>query len=192
LPAAVALSDAISNPTAPGVGSYLMGWDAVQWKRLLQINGLLRIAGGSSFTADGQTALTGFPDAAGTGRALGAAPFLYNGATFDKARTTAIIKPIAPTAVTAATGITVWTPTSAKKFRLLGWALSVTVAGEIIFGDNAVGTVIARTGLLPAAIAQQAPPNLGNGFLSAAANNVLKLDVTVSATVQGFVFGTEE
>jgi len=28
LPAAVALSDALANPTAPQVGSHLLGWDA--------------------------------------------------------------------------------------------------------------------------------------------------------------------
>lgn len=33
LPAAVALSDALSNPTAPAVGSYGLRWDGTQWTR---------------------------------------------------------------------------------------------------------------------------------------------------------------
>jgi hypothetical protein len=101
------------------------------------------------------------------------------------------IKVIAPTAVTAGTRITVWTPAAGKRFRLMGYVLSTTVAGEIIFGDNAVGTVIMRTGLLAANNAHESPP-MGEGVGGGAVNNVLKLDVTVSGTVQGMVFGTED
>jgi hypothetical protein len=33
---------------------------------------------------------------------------------------------------------------------------------------------------------------MGNGQLSAAANNVLKIDVSVNSTLTGYLFGTEE
>lgn len=34
LPAAVALSDTLANPTAPAVGAHLLGWDGTQWVRV--------------------------------------------------------------------------------------------------------------------------------------------------------------
>jgi hypothetical protein len=127
----------------------------------------------------------------GSGQALAVHPALYNGATLDRQRTPNVFKPIAPTAVAAGTGITIWTPAAGKKVRLMGYCLSVTVAADVIFGDNAVGTVIFRTGILAANNAHEAP-SLGNGVLSSAANNVLKLDVSASGTVQGVCWGTEE
>lgn len=118
--------------------------------------------------------------------------YVYNGASWDRLRTPNVIKTVAAVAITAGTGATIWTPTAGKKFRLMGWALSVSAGASLIFGDNAVATVILRSELLAAAGISQNPPGFGNGFLSAAANNVLKLDVTANATVSGFVFGTEE
>lgn len=38
LPAAAALSDAFANPTAPAVGSFLMGFDGTDWERLRVTN----------------------------------------------------------------------------------------------------------------------------------------------------------
>jgi hypothetical protein len=74
----------------------------------------------------------------------------------------------------------------------MGFAISSSVAGVLIFGDNAVGTVIARSPALAAAgIAQAGAGDLGNGILSAAANNVLKLDGP-TGNVAGMVWGTEE
>lgn len=42
LPAAAALADATSNPTVPGVGAYLLGWNTSKWDRLISsiTNGL--------------------------------------------------------------------------------------------------------------------------------------------------------
>ena len=44
-----------------------------------------------------------------------------------------------------------------KKFRLMGWSFSSSAAATLIFGDNAVGTVILRTELLAA---DRDPPRL--------------------------------
>jgi hypothetical protein len=116
---------------------------------------------------------------------------LYNGAFWDRLRTPVIWKDVNAVAVVAGTGFTAWTPGAGKKFRLMGYALSSSAAAAIIFGDNAVGAVLHRTPLLAAAGVFAGPP-MGNGQLSAAANNVLKIDVSVNSTLTGYLFGTEE
>ena len=94
--------------------------------------------------------------------------------------------------VTAGTPVTVWTPASGKKVRLLGWFLSSSAAAALEIQDSgAGGTVIAQTPLLAAAGAHDAP-YLGEGLLLAAADNTLDLDVTANSTVSGMVFGVEE
>jgi hypothetical protein len=122
-----------------------------------------------------------------------AVAMLYNGASWDRERVPTVFKPFASTAITAGTGITLWTPAGGKKFRLMGWVISSDVAAQLIFGDNAIGTVIARTAkLVAASIAAKGKGDIGNGILSAAANNVLKLDTTATGNVAGIVWGTEE
>jgi hypothetical protein len=64
LPAAAALGDTDGNPTAPAVGSFLMGWDTSQWTRLRTTIG------------DGSVA-TGI---------LNVVPMVYNGTTYDRLR----------------------------------------------------------------------------------------------------------
>ena len=118
--------------------------------------------------------------------------FVDSTASSSSPRTANVIKTVAAVAITAGTGATIWTPTAGTKFRLMGWSLSSSAAAALIFGDNVVGTVILRSELLAAAGISQSAPGFGNGFLSAAANNVLKLDVTATSTVSGYVFGTEE
>lgn len=91
------------------------------------------------------------------------------------------------TAITAATPADVWTPASGKKFVLLGWSLSCSVAAAIIFKDGA--TQILRTPKVAANTPTDSPPDFE--FPSAAKNNVLKIDVSDNATVSGFLFGME-
>jgi hypothetical protein len=106
-------------------------------------------------------------------------------------RTPAVFKHFASTAITAGAGMTVWTPASGKKFRLMGYCISSSVAGQLIFGDNAVGTVIARSPAVAAAGIAQDGGSWGNGILSAAKDNVLKLDGP-TGNVAGMVWGIEE
>lgn len=105
------------------------------------------------------------------------------------ARGPLITKLIAGVAVTAGTPANVWTPTAGSRFRLCGWDVGLSVAGAVIFKDNA--TEVARTGQMAAGTARSAPP-LGEGILSAVADQVLTVDVTASGTVHGFVWGFEE
>ena len=101
-------------------------------------------------------------------------------------------KMIDANAITAGTEETVWTPQSGSKIRLLGWCLSASAATAIEFQDSAAsGTVIAQTPLLAAA-GGHTSPDLGDGIVRAAADGVLKLDVTGNSTVSGMVWGIEE
>lgn len=92
-------------------------------------------------------------------------------------------------AITHATPVDVYTPTSGKKWRILGYNISTTVAGAIQFEDT-TGNEVLRTPLLLAA-APFASGDMGNGLPSAAANNHLFLDVTVTGAVTGWI-GIEE
>jgi hypothetical protein len=153
----------------------------VNWKQIAGTD----LAAPAADNADALAAV-----AAGVMRML-VANLLYNGATFDRERTPSVFKPFASTAITAGTGTTIWTPAAGKKFRLMGYAISSSVAGQLIFGDNAVGTVIARSPAVAAAGIATDGGSWRNGILSAAANNVLKLDGP-TGNVAGMVWGTEE
>jgi hypothetical protein len=87
--------------------------------------------------------------------------------------------------------VAVWTPASGKKYRLLGWMLSLSVAGEVIFKETTGGSEFLRTPAMAAGAGLASPP-LGLGIPATAANDALAIDVSASGTVNGFVFGTEE
>jgi hypothetical protein len=146
--------------------------------------------------ADGTVAIGSLYGSAGggdgrndTGLVAAAYGLLFNGTSFDRARTPNVFKTVAAVAVTAGTPQTVWTPGAGKKFRLLGFMLSLTVAGSVILKDS--GSELIRTGLLAAGVGIASPP-MGNGILSALANNVLQVDASATGSVSGYVFGTEE
>ena len=107
----------------------------------------------------------------------------------EQLRFVKVTKDVNGVAVTAGTPVTIWTPAAGKKFRLLRWDLSLSVAGQIIFNDNA--TLMFRTSALVANTGRQSGLD-ANGFLSATANNPLKIDVSASGTVNGWVAGCEE
>lgn len=112
---------------------------------------------------------------------------LYNGATWDRARTPTVFKVVALSAATAET--TIWTPATGKKFRLMGFILTPGAASTLTFKDNTGGTtVFAARGTTD----QPVVVNIGNGILSGAVNRVLTVTRGTSATLDGVVFGTEE
>ena len=158
-----------------------------QWYSL---RGALVIAAHAASGADGQSTVINLLDAAdGSAYLLGTLPHLFTGAGEDRERTPNVFKSIASTSVTAGSPVAGWTPASGKKFRLMGYALSLSVAGSVVLQDATTEKI--RTPLMPAGIGQPSPA-MGNGILSAAANNSLNLDVTATGTVSGFLFGTEE
>lgn len=102
-----------------------------------------------------------------------------------------VFKPL--TAVAIGAELTIWTPAAGKKFRITGWELSVgTAAGNVSLKDNTAGTTILVLPKAPLDTVFTNPPNMGNGILSAAANNVLTATGIATATLSGTIFGTEE
>jgi hypothetical protein len=114
----------------------------------------------------------------------------YNGATGDLVRVQSIRKDVATVAI--GTIATVWTPTSGKKFRLMGGSISVSAACSVLFENNAAGAgnFIWRTPKLAA----DTPYNfdLGNGFLSPTIDHVLKATSSAAANLIGTLYGVEE
>lgn len=115
--------------------------------------------------------------------------YQFNGATWDRLRTPKVFTSL--NAVSVASEVTIWTPTAGKKFRLMGFCITQgTLAGNITLKDNTAGTTIL---IIPAAVVQTPlVVSLGNGILSAAANNVLTATGSATETISGFVYGTEE
>lgn len=83
---------------------------------------------------------------------------------------------------------TLYTPPAGKKFRLLGGYISVSGAANVLFEDNAAAT--ANFIFRVPALAVNTPFffSLGNGFLSAAADNVLKATSSAAANITGTLF----
>lgn len=69
LPSASALSDTFSNPTAPAVGAFLMGWDGLNWNRVLNAQGA-----SDNVSEDDK------------GIATNARGYYYDGSAWDRAR----------------------------------------------------------------------------------------------------------
>ncbi len=137
------------------------------------------------------TAMSGSDGQAGSGVPLETSG-LYNPATpgIERQRTPTVFKVLAEVAVTAGTPVSVWTPAAGKKFRIMGWFLTMSVSGAILIEDS-TGVSVLRN---PKSAANQpsAAPPMGNGYLSTAANNQVFVDVTATGAVSGVIFGTEE
>ncbi len=114
----------------------------------------------------------------------------YNGATIDRERIISKFVQVKAQAVTAGTPVDVYTPTTGKKFRILGYDLGLSVAGSILLEDT-TGVEVLRTGTMAANTGKSSGP-MGEGILSSAANNHLFLDVTASGTINGWIGICEE
>lgn len=145
-------------------------------------------------------------NATGAGIAVGG--YMFNGSTWDRLR---IPSKFFTITATASGDNAIWTPTSGKKFRLMGWSLQATaevaISGgaadlDVIFrdGTTAIGQgasfYIPQTGATSSQIDDFTGWHmLGNGYLSTAANNVLNLNLSTTLTsgkVRVNVCGTEE
>lgn len=140
-------------------------------------------------TWDRSRSMTGVTDAVTSTGIPAAALLAFNGSTYDRLRVPIVFKAINGVAIGAEA--TVWTPGAGKKFRLMGFMLAVdTGAGQLTLRDNTAGTIIWTT-RVQQNVALITPP-LGNGILSAAANNVLTATSSVANNLTGIAFGTEE
>jgi hypothetical protein len=128
----------------------------------------------------------------GTGYApLGVALHVTNSSSLLYALRTPDKFKLIAVSVTSGTPVSIWTPASNKRFRLMGGGVSLSVAGYIKFEDGS-GNVVWQTPMLAAGVPYNLPENFGNGILSSTVNNQLFIDVSASGTVNGSVFGTEE
>ncbi len=108
-----------------------------------------------------------------------------------------VVKSIKAVAITAGTPVSVWNPNasvSGLRFAVLGWSLSVSVAGSILFEDG-TGNEVFRTPLMAAGVGLASPAGFVYESVSASAGssggNALFLDVTVTGSVSGLIFGYE-
>ncbi len=116
----------------------------------------------------------------------------FNGQVFTRTRAPTVF--INLNAVSIAAEATIWTPTTGRKFRLMGYVLtSAGAAGatNVLLKDNTAG---ATRLIIPfsATAATIVSPPMGNGILSAAVNNVLTATGGATETLSGYLFGTEE
>jgi hypothetical protein len=130
-------------------------------------------------------------DIFGNPRIAGVTSALWTGAAFALTRTPTIFKSFSAQLITSET--TIWTPAAGKKFRLMGFVITQgIVAGNITLRDNTGGTTILVIPSTPIGQPLNVGIGMGNGILSAAANNVLTAQGTATETISGFLFGTEE
>jgi hypothetical protein len=118
---------------------------------------------------------------------------IFNGQAISRLRSPG--KFIALNGVSVAAETTIWTPATGRKFRLLGYNLTALgAAGNVVLKDNTAGATIPILPSFPAIGANDKvlPPALGNGYLSAAVNNVLTATGVASQTLSGFLVGCEE
>lgn len=121
---------------------------------------------------------------------IGADQLVFNGQFWDRLRTPKVFTPLSAVVITSET--TIWTPAAGKKFRLMGFCLAQGVAtGAVTLKDNTAGTTILVIPQNTIGVFMLSPP-MGNGILSAVANNVLTATGASTETLTGFVFGTEE
>jgi len=141
-------------------------------------------ARGAADNADGVASI-----ALGLQRMLGMG-MMYNGASWDRTRTPNVFKTLNAVVITSET--TIWTPAAGKKFRLMGFLLTQgALTGAVTLKDNTGGSTILIIPQTTIGVAIASPP-MGNGILSAVANNVLTAIGATAETLTGFVFGTEE
>jgi hypothetical protein len=99
-----------------------------------------------------------------------------------------VFKSVAGQVITSET--TVWTPTSGKKFKLMGYVITQGVAtGNITLKDNTAGTTILTIPATP--VGQPLAVSLGAGITSATANNVLTATGVSTETISGYFYGVE-
>jgi hypothetical protein len=155
----------------------------------------------------GNQLLAQIKNQSGTGTTQQNIVLLFNGSTWDRQRTPFVFKQ----ASTAATGSTaLWTPAAGKKFRLMRYKIQLTglakaaAAADLTIdlldaaasiGQKCIVTVQTTALTLDGDAYESGWIDLGNGILSALANNVLNINLSFALTgglVNVNVCGTEE
>lgn len=115
----------------------------------------------------------------------------FTGTNWERVRGTKLYKYQEFNTLLNAGTFTVWTPTSGKKFRLMGISISSSAASRLLVKDGASGSIIVY---YQTSAADTKVYDFGQGFLSNAANNVLEILNSSGATVdvRATAWGTEE
>jgi len=191
------------NNTLLGVGAYNLLYDGTNWVRQRAIsatdNVTVGLAANAQYVYDSPSlqwnrtrSANGAADGS-TGTNIGAQSQMgYNGATWDRVRVGKVYKYIEYLNLANATATTVWTPTTSKKFRLMGITVQSTVANNVHLRDGAGGTIFSTLRFTTSEL--HLDINFGNGYLSSAANNVLEIYNATGSTSSFWVtaWGTEE
>lgn len=113
----------------------------------------------------------------------------FNGSYSDRVRVGKVYKYIEFLTLANGTDTAVWTPTAGRKFRLMGVAMSSSVANNLHLKD---GSTIFHTSRF--ANNNTNTFDFGNGYLSSAANNILYVSNATGSTAAVWVtaWGTEE
>jgi hypothetical protein len=176
----------LSNAAVAGATVYL--WISSGPVSMYLGNFNTRLLGGGG----GQIA-TNYPNDNGTGISLSVIADVHvykpsSGAlTHERLRTMDTLKAIDNLVVTGGVDTTIWTPAAGKRFRLLAWCLQFSLAQTYRLKEEST-TIIGING------GGDKPTNFlpGNGYLSLAADNRLRIYGPAGFTVWGYLAGTEE
>jgi hypothetical protein len=192
-------TDGLANQSnLSSTAGFLMGFNGTTWDRVRtaadgMTTGVLAtqnvLWSGTAYNR--QSAASNIGDGHGGAAASPSVNYLWNGTNFDRLRAGKVYKYIEYLNLTDNTATTVWTPASGKKFRLMAVQISSSGASLLHLRDGAGGTVFhtQRTAGIDSKYFE-----FGNGYLSAAANNVLEILNKSTATINVWVtaWGTEE
>ncbi|CAB4128462.1 hypothetical protein UFOVP103_45 [uncultured Caudovirales phage] len=164
----------VTSSNVQVMASYNMLYDGTNWSRQRSV-GALGDNTSSSVLGLTSTGLHG-----------------YNGTGYDRVRTGSKFYYQEYIGLTSNSSTSVWTPTTGKKYRLMGITLSATVIGRYFVKDGLTGNVICAFNLDVA----NAQRNFyfGNGLIGTAANVVLAVQNGNATTANIWVtsWGTEE
>lgn len=173
------------NPILPG------GGDTFNNLRPLRVTdaGRLRVALSPDFSnIVAGVNLPAEPDTGSISLFVSAVNSVWGGSAWGWLRTPTVFK--AQNAVAIAAETAIWTPAGGKKFRYMGGQIACSVTGNVILRDGLAGAIIDVIACIAGTTVTL--PTLGNGILSAAANNALTAQGPAASTLSGKVFGTEE
>ena len=186
--------DALAEKLLKTIAARLYVFNGSTWDRLRSGSDIIPTASGVRVIIarhDGicYTASSCAGDNDSLGRGFPCGVWGYNGNNlWSRLRTPNMFRPLNAVAIGAEAPI--WTPAAGKKFRVMGYALVSSVAGNVVLRDNTAGAIIA---VIPSAAGGNAESvDLGNGILSVAADNVLTAAGPASSTLSGMVWGVEE
>jgi hypothetical protein len=176
----------------PVVLSRLQGWNGTGWDRIA--------SEGNNVDGDPLRTLGSIP---AQGYNYG-----FNGATWDRVRSPNVYK-YGSVVGGGGASFNIWTPAAGKKFRLMGFVIQLAGNATQAAAGNFTLTLFDGATALPFAMNTDVPaaapantmdnqvnlPSMGNGFLSAAANNILSCTMSaalVAGNASVMAFGTEE